>query len=106
MVAFDEVTMEWTTVSCIRMDKQDTIAHALAFKKTSFLMHIKEDIIILRLTIGETLLGIVVDWSDAEIRGLACHAVGKNLATKLAWLQSALGQIMAASKGSYYHFTR
>ena len=32
--------------------------------------------------IGETLLGIVVDWNDAEISGLG-HAVGKDLATKL-----------------------
>ena len=29
MVAFDEVTLEWTIVNRIRMDKQ---AHALAFK--------------------------------------------------------------------------
>ena len=34
MVAFDEVTMEWSIVSRIRMDKQDANAHALAFKKT------------------------------------------------------------------------
>ena len=34
MVAFDEVTMEWSIVSRVRMNKQDTNTHALAFKKT------------------------------------------------------------------------
>ena len=78
MVAFDEVTMEWTTVSRNRMDKQDAIAHALAFKKTFAACKGKYP----NFKVGETLLGIVVDWSDAEISGLG-QAVGKDLATKL-----------------------
>ena len=81
MVAFDEVTMEWTTVSRIRMDKQDAIAHALAFKNSSFLIAACKGKYP-NFKVGETLLGIVVDWSDAEISGLG-QAVGKDLATKL-----------------------
>ena len=61
MVAFDEVTMEWSIVSCIRMDKQDAKAHALAFKKTFDAC--KK--IYPEFSVGETLLGVVVDWSDA-----------------------------------------
>ena len=78
MVAFDEVTMEWSIVSRIRMDKQDANAHALAFKKTFDAC--KQSYPDFKL--GETLVGVVVDWSDAEIRGLRT-AVGKDLATNL-----------------------
>ena len=78
MVAFDEVTMEWTTVSHIRMDKQDTTAHALAFKKTFDACKGKYP----NFKIGEILLGVVIDWSDAEIGRLG-QALGKDLATKL-----------------------
>ena len=64
MVAFDEVTMEWSIVSRIRMNKQDANAHALAFKKTFDAC--KESYP--EFSIGKTLLGVVVDWSDAEIQ--------------------------------------
>ena len=78
MVAFDEVTMEWTIVSRIRMDKQDANAHALAFRKTFDAC--KESYP--DFSVGSTLLGVVVDWSDAEIQGLA-KAVGRELANEL-----------------------
>ena len=77
MVAFDEVTMEWSIVSRIRMNKQDANAHALAFKKTFDAC--KESYP--EFSIGKTLLGVVVDWSDAEIQ--LRDAVGNDLATKL-----------------------
>ena len=64
MVAFDEVTMEWSIVCHIRMDKQELILYVLE--------------------VGETLVGVVVDWSDAEILGLGL-AVGKDLATNLKY---------------------
>ena len=52
--------------------------------------------------LGETLLGIVVDWSDAEINGLG-QAVGKDLATKLlcGCKVHCMGKIMAASTRSH-----
>ena len=54
------------------MDKQDTIAHVLAFKKTFDACKGKYP----NVKVGKTLLGIVVDWSDTEVSGLG-HAVGK-----------------------------
>ena len=87
MVAFDEVTMEWSIVSRIRMDKQDANAHALAFKKT--FNACKQSYLDFKL--GETLVGVVVDWSDAEILGLGT-AVGKDFGNQsTTWVQSALG---------------
>lgn len=78
MVAFDETTMEWSIVSRVRMDKQGANAHALAFKKTFDKCKAEHPV----FKLGETLLGVVVDWSDVEILGLG-QAVGKELATTL-----------------------
>ena len=33
VVAFDKVTMEWLVVASLRLDKQDSFAYGLAFKK-------------------------------------------------------------------------
>ena len=59
--------MDWMVVCRIRLDKQTAKAHDLAyskmFAKCKSSNHTFEP--------GRTLLGIVVDWSDAEIRGLS-----------------------------------
>ena len=64
MTGFDEVSMEWVVISRVRMDKQTWEAFALAFKKT-FEKASKD---CPKFSLGGTLLGIVVDWSDAEVK--------------------------------------
>lgn len=78
MVAFDYTTMDWQVVSRVRLDKQDANAYALAYSKTFAKCKSQFE----NFVVGESLLGIVIDWSDAEIKGLE-HAVGKDLASKL-----------------------
>ena len=87
IVAFNYTTMDWVVVSRVRMDKQDTNVYALAYSKT-FLKCKSEG----NFELGKSLLGIVVDWSDAEIKGLG-KAVGRELATTLL-------------KGCKVHWTR
>ena len=77
-VAFDNVTMEWLVVGRVRLDKQDSFAYGLAFKKLfDKCASYSED-----FEVGLTLLGVVTDWSDAEVSGLRM-AVGKGTAGKL-----------------------
>ena len=68
----------WVVVSRVRMDKQTWEAFALAFKKT-FEKASKD---CPKFSLGGTLLGIVVDWSDAEVKGLKA-AIGDELASEL-----------------------
>ena len=88
-VVFNYTTMEWMVIGRIRMNKQDSNAYALAFRK--LFSKIKEDHP--HYSVGETLLGLVVDWSDAQIKGLQ-HAIGKEKAEQLLkgckvhWLRS------------------
>ena len=70
--------MEWTVVARLRLDKQSAESYALAFKKifnkcASACQDFK---------LGATLLGVVTDWSDAEISGLKI-VVGKSMADTL-----------------------
>ena len=60
------------------MDKEGTKAHALAFKKP--FQKCEDDHP--EFNPGESLMGIVTDWSDAEISGLK-EAIGKETATKV-----------------------
>ena len=88
MVAFNYVRMDWVVVSRIRMDMQDAAAHVLAYSKTfTKCKSVHND-----FEPGKSLLGIVVDWLDAEIKGLGI-AVGKELAITLL-------------KGCKVHWTR
>ncbi len=88
MVAFSYVTMDWVVVSRVRMTKQDASAYGLAYSKTfNKCKHSNNN-----FKLGISLLGIVVDWSDAEIKGLG-SAVGKELAITLL-------------KGCKVHWTR
>jgi hypothetical protein len=62
MVAFSYITMDWVVVSRVRMTKQDSSAYSLAYSKTiGKYKHSNNN-----FKLGTSLLGIVVDWSDAS----------------------------------------
>ena len=77
-VVFNHTLMEWMIIGRIRLDKQNTNAYCLTFKK---------------LFAKNSLLGLVLDWSDAQIKGLQL-AVGNDEGEKLLkgcrvhWLRS------------------
>ena len=77
-VAFNAVSMEWMVVARVRINKQTSAAYGLAFKKTFD----KCSSINPNFKLGTTLVGVLIDWSDAEANGLK-HAVGKELAENL-----------------------
>ena len=56
--------MEWMVIGRIRMNKQDSNAYALAFRKLFSKIQADHP----HYSVGETLLGLVVDWSDAQSR--------------------------------------
>ena len=80
-VVFNDTLMEWMIIGRIRLNKQNSNAYRLAFKK------------LLEKCPSGNLLGLVVDWSDAQIKGLQL-AVGNEKAEKLLkgcrvhWLRS------------------
>ena len=78
VVAFNDVTMEWMVVGRVRLDKQDSAAYRLAF--TKFFETCKHHDS--KFELNQTLVGIITDWSDAEINGLK-EAVGKEVAENL-----------------------
>ena len=78
VTAFDEITMKWIIVCRIRITKQNAGAYSLCFK-LMFEQYTKE---CSNFKVGETLVGVIVDWSDAEAQGLRL-AVGNDLADKL-----------------------
>ena len=77
-VAFNRTVMEWMVVGRLRMNKQTADAYCLAFKK----LFSKCSDTCSSFGVGESLLGVVTDWSDAEINGLKM-AIGKENAEKL-----------------------
>ena len=62
----------------VRLDSQSSAGYALCYKKMFEKCRSANE----NFELGQTLQGIVTDWSDAEIRGLKT-AVGKNMAEKL-----------------------
>ena len=78
LVAFDDITMEWPVVSRVCMNKEGAKAYVLAFKRS--FQKCQEDYP--SFSPGETLVGVVTDWSDAEIQGLG-QAVGHETAGRL-----------------------
>ena len=66
MVAFNYVTMDWVIISRVRMNKQDSTAYGLAYSKT----FTKRKSVDSNFEPGKTLLGVVVDWSDAKSKVL------------------------------------
>ena len=78
MVAFNYTTMDWMVISRVRLTRQNSEAYALAFSKTfAYCKDSHEE-----FEVGKSLLGIVIDWCDAEINGLG-KAVGREIAVKL-----------------------
>ena len=65
-------------ISRVRLTRQNAEAYALAFSKTFANCKNKHA----DFEIGKSLLGIVIDWCDAEINGLR-KAVGREIAVKL-----------------------
>ncbi len=78
VTAFDDITMKWIIVCRIRVTKQTAEAYSLCFRLL-FEKCAKE---CPELKVGETLVGIVVYWSDAQANGLKL-AVGEDLASRL-----------------------
>ena len=63
MVTFNQVTMEWMVVSCVRMTREDHNAYALGFRKS--FEKCKRDH--QEFEFGKSLLGVVIDCSDTEM---------------------------------------
>ena len=78
VTAFDDVLLQWIVVCRIRVTSQSAQAYALCFMKT--FEQCKKDHP--NFTVGESLVGVVVDWSDAQCNGLRL-ALGKELADEL-----------------------
>ena len=88
-VAFNTITMEWMVIGRLRLNKQDANAYSLAFKNIFSRCSSSNS----NFQLGDTLIGIVTDWSDSEINGLK-KAIGNDVAEKLLkgcnvhWLRS------------------
>ncbi len=72
--AFDDITMKWIIVRNIRVTKQTAEAYSVCFRLL-FEQCTKE---CPEFKVGETLVGIVVDWSDSQANRLKL-AVGEDL---------------------------
>ena len=81
--------MEWMVIARIWLDQQGASAYELAFRK----MFDKCKQVDTAFVLGKTLLGVVTDWSDSEIKGLK-NVVGEETAGELLkgcqvhWLRS------------------
>ena len=78
VVAFNDDTMEWIVVARVRMDKEGAKGYGLAYKK----MFDKCSADYSNFEIGNSLKGVVLDWSDAEVAGLRV-VIGEDLTRKL-----------------------
>ena len=78
VTAFDYNVMRWVAVARVRSNKEDANFYSVAFK--AVFDQCKEDH--KEFSIGKTLKGIVLDWSDAERKGLQL-AIGEKLCDKL-----------------------
>ena len=80
-VVFNDTLMEWMVIGRLRIDKQNSSAYCLAFKK------------LFEKCSNSNLRGLIVDWSDAQIKGLQL-AVGSEKAEmllkgcKVHWIRS------------------
>lgn len=89
MVEFNYTTMDWMVISCVHLTRQNAEAYTLAFSKV--FANCKDNCE--DFDIRKTLLGIVIDWCDAEINGLG-KAVEREKAVKILkgcsvhWIQS------------------
>lgn len=108
-VAFNFTSMEWMVIGQVRLDKQNKEAYSLAFKKIlERCSSIRED-----FEVGQTLLGIITDWSDAEINGLEAvvgHAkvmeILKDVSSVLASVWQIVLQLLQTGKKKRTYFLR
>lgn len=78
LAAFNSVTMEWMVVARTRMTSESAEAYKLAFEKIFSLCKSRHH----DFAVHETIKGIVIDWSAAEMKGLKL-AIGDEHANKL-----------------------
>ena len=78
VTAFDDISMRWMIVCRIHLTKQTHEGYALCFRL--IFDRCKKEYPSFEL--GKTLVGIVIDWSDAEAQGLR-DAVGEELTNQL-----------------------
>ena len=78
ITAFDYTVMRWVAVARVRSNKENVDFYASAFK--AVFEQCKEDHN--HFTVGKSLKGIVMDWSDTERAGLE-SAIGKDMSEKL-----------------------
>ena len=86
--------MDWVVISRVRLTKQDHSAYCLTFSKTFNKCSLDHS----SFKAGETLYAVVIDWSDAEVRGL-CDAVGEQVGQSLVrgYILCALEPLMATN---------
>ena len=89
MVAFNQITMEWMVVSRVRITREDHNAYALGLRKT--FEKCKRDH--QEFELGKSLLGIVIDWSDAKVTRCCWDRNGKSSSEGMS---SALEPFLAA----------
>ena len=58
--------MEWMVIARVRLNKQTSEAYGIAFSK----MFGKCSSVCCDFQPGSSLLGLLIDWSDAEMKGL------------------------------------
>ena len=75
---FDEVTMKWVIVACLRSNKENSEMYRKAFTLMFDTCRADEP----SYDVHKSLQGIVIDWSDTE-RSSLVKALGSELATKL-----------------------
>ena len=63
---FNEITLEWMVVARVWLDNQSEQGYRLAFKKV--FDHCKQNYP--NFSVGESLLSVIVDWSDAQVNRL------------------------------------
>lgn len=75
---FDEITMKWVIVACLRSNKENSEMYRKAFTLMFDTCRADEP----SYDVHKDLQGIVIDWSDTERSGLI-KALGSDLAQKL-----------------------
>ena len=75
---FDLATMKWAVVARMRTNKESLLFYKVAFTAMFRTCHEKYP----NFKVGETLKGIIMDWSDAEAKGLR-EAVGDGIAENI-----------------------
>ena len=75
---FDYNTMKWAVVARMRSNKEDANFYKKAFELMFHTCHSDHS----QFKVGDTLKGIIIDWSDTEAKGLR-EVVGEKVADKI-----------------------